>query len=73
VVVNTGAGPLYRLNGDAWDQVGQAARKRIVGRLLPHGPDAVILVGGAAGGENVAAVEVIRLAEVGEKVAADRP
>ncbi|HVK16073.1 MAG TPA: kelch repeat-containing protein [Fimbriiglobus sp.] len=72
VVVNTGAGPLYRLNGDTWEQVGQAARKRIVGRLLPHGPDAVVLVGGAAGGENVAAVEVIRLAEVGEKVAADR-
>jgi hypothetical protein len=72
VVVNTGAGPLYRLTGDSWEQVGTAARKRIVGRLLPHGPDAVILVGGAAGGENVAAVEVIRLAEVGEKVAADR-
>ena len=27
VVVNTGAGPLYRLTGDSWEQVGQAARQ----------------------------------------------
>ena len=70
--MNTGTGAICRLTGDSWEKVGQAARKRIVARLLPHGPDSVVLVGGAGGGENVAAVEVIRLAEVGEKVAADK-
>lgn len=70
LVVNTSEGPVYRLNhkGDGWDKVGEAKTKRIVGRLIPHGPDAVILVGGAGGGANVDAVEIVKLAAKGEPV-----
>jgi hypothetical protein len=74
LVVNTSSGPVYRLNeaGDGWEKVGEATTKRRVARLIPHGADAVILVGGAGGGENVAAVEVVRLAARGEAVTAGR-
>jgi N-acetylneuraminic acid mutarotase len=70
LVVNTSEGPLYRLNtaGDGWEKVGEAAKKRIVARLVPLGTDRVVLVGGAGGGANVDAIEVIRLAERGEPV-----
>ncbi|MBA4191282.1 MAG: hypothetical protein C0467_25145 [Planctomycetaceae bacterium] len=70
VVVNTSAGPVFRLNetGDGWEKVGEAKKKRMVARLVPHGDDAVILVGGAGGGGNVDAVEVVRLAARGEPV-----
>jgi hypothetical protein len=70
LVVNTSAGPVYRLAADgvAWEKVGEAAQKRMVARLVPLGPDAVALVGGAGGGANVAVVEVIRLAQQGERV-----
>ncbi|MEO2088404.1 MAG: hypothetical protein ABGY75_02770 [Gemmataceae bacterium] len=69
VVVNTSAGPVYRLNeaGTGWEKVGEAKTKRMVARLVPLG-DAVILVGGAGGGGNVDAVEVVRLTEKGEPV-----
>ena len=72
VVVNTSAGPVYRLNeaGTGWEKVGEAKTKRMVARLVPLGDDAVILVGGAAGGGNVDAVEVVRLAARGEPVVA---
>lgn len=72
VVVNTGDGPVYRLAaaGDGWEKVGAAAHKRIVARLIPVGKDAVVLVGGASAGTNVAEVEVVRLAEKGERVVA---
>lgn len=70
VVVNTNAGPLYRLtaSGDAWEKVGDAAASRHVARLVPHGSDAVVLVGGAGGAGNVTEVEVIKLAAKGELV-----
>jgi hypothetical protein len=70
LVVNTNAGPLYRLNepGDGWEKVGDAGVSRHVGRLIAHGSDSVILLGGAGGGGNVAEVEVIKLAAKGEPV-----
>lgn len=73
VVVNTLGGPIYRLtvDGTAWEKVGDAATKRMVHRMIPHGPDAVLLVGGASRGKgNVAEIEVVKLAAQGEKVAA---
>jgi N-acetylneuraminic acid mutarotase len=65
LVVNTSAGPVHRLaaDGSAWEKVGDAAQKRMVARLVPLGPDAVLLVGGAGGGGNVDVVEVIKLAK----------
>ncbi len=70
LVVNTNAGPLYRLTdtGDAWEKVGEATAARHVARLIAHGADSVILLGGAGGGGNVAEVEVIKLAAKGEPV-----
>jgi hypothetical protein len=71
VVVNTAAGAVYRLTaaGDAWEKVGGAEVPRVVARLIPAGPSAVLLVGGAAPGEgNVAEIEVVKLAEKGEAV-----
>ena len=63
LVVNTSAGPLYRLTekGDGWEKVGEAATKRIVARLIPFGSDRVILLGGASGGANADSLEVIAL------------
>jgi N-acetylneuraminic acid mutarotase len=73
LVVNTSAGPVFRLTpkGDAWEKVGESATKRIVARLIPFGGKAV-LVGGAAAGANVDALEVVELAEKGEPVAEGR-
>ena len=73
VVVNTSAGPVFRLtaSGDGWERVGTAARTRMVARLIPFGADAVILVGGAGGGANVDLVEVVKLAAKGEPVAGE--
>ncbi len=69
VVVNTSAGPVFRLTekGDAWEKVGDAAMKRIVARLIPLGPDA-LLVGGASAGTNVDILEVVKLTAKGEPV-----
>lgn len=74
LVVNTFEGLVYRLNGagDGWEKVGQAAKKRAVARLVPFGKDAVVLVGGAGGGENIATLEVVRLADKGEPVKPER-
>lgn len=72
VIVNTVAGPVYRLtaDGEAWEKVGGAEVPRMVARLIPAGPSAVLLVGGASPGEgNVDDIEVVKLAEKGEKVA----
>ena len=44
----------------------------MVGRLIPWGKDAAILVGGANGTGNVGEVEFVRLAEKGEPVSARR-
>jgi N-acetylneuraminic acid mutarotase len=72
LIVNTLAGPLYRLTSDgaAWEKIGEAGRKRMVARLVPLGPDAVGLVGGAGGGGNVDLVEVLKIPERGERIAA---
>lgn len=61
LVLNTSEGPVYRLSekGDAWEKVGEAAKKRIVARLIPFGADRVILLGGASGGGNADSLEVI--------------
>lgn len=71
VIVNTAAGPMYRLtiDGSAWEKVGETEIQRIVARLIPFSPTSVILIGGASQGEgNVAKLEVVKLAEKGEKV-----
>jgi N-acetylneuraminic acid mutarotase len=74
VVVNTNAGPVFRLTeaGDVWEKVGDAPTKRLVARLVPFGSDAVLLVGGASGGANVAALDVMKLAAKGERVTGDK-
>ncbi len=71
LILNTSEGVTFRLthSGDAWEKVGESKTKRMVARLLPHGASA-LLVGGAAKGGNVAEVEVLTLAERGEKVTA---
>jgi hypothetical protein len=73
LIVNTNAGPVYRLtdSGDGWEKVGSATQSRMVARLIAHGTDSVILVGGAGGAGNVAEVEVIKLAAKGEPVSAE--
>jgi N-acetylneuraminic acid mutarotase len=72
VVVNTFEGPVYRLTtgADAWEKVGVAVHRRMVARLVAFGKDAIVLVGGASGARNVGEVEVVRLAERGERAAA---
>lgn len=67
LLVNTSAGPLYRLTADAagWEEVGTAAKRRMVARLLPVGGQAV-LVGGASGGQNVSLIERITPAPSGK-------
>lgn len=73
LVVNTSEGVVYRLaeGGDAWEKVGVNATKRIVHRLIPLGKD-VLLVGGAVpgGGGNVSSLDLVKLADAGEKVEA---
>lgn len=61
LLLNTSAGPVFRLsdNGASWESVGNAARKRMVARMLPVG-DRAILVGGAGGGENLRQLEWVR-------------
>jgi len=63
VIVNTFEGPIFRLttSGDAWEKVGAVSHKRMVGRLVPHGSDSVVMVGGADGTGNVGELEVIKL------------
>ena len=71
VVVNTAAGGMYRLTTDGadWEKVGDVANPRVVARLIPMGPAAVLIVGGASRVErgNVATMELVKLAEKGEK------
>jgi len=71
LIINTSEGIIYRLSeeGDAWEKVGTSSTKRIVHRLIPHGK-AAILVGGAklGGAGNATELEVVTLAEKGEKV-----
>ena len=66
VIVNTSAGPVYRLNsqGNAWDTVGEAKIRRMVHRLVPHSSNSVLLIGGAnrtVG--NVAEIERVSLSK----------
>jgi len=69
LILNASAGPVYRLttDGKAWEKVGEARTKRMVARLVPHG-EVGILVGGASGGSNVAAVEFIHINAKGEPI-----
>ncbi|MCU0705305.1 MAG: hypothetical protein MUF18_15140 [Fimbriiglobus sp.] len=64
VVVNTSSGAVFRMteSGDAWEKVGESKTKRMVARLVPHGQNAALLIGGALPGENAAEVEFIQLA-----------
>lgn len=62
VIVNTFEGPLYRLAGDAWEKVGAVVHKRMVGRIVPHGKDAIVAVGGSDGTAPVPELEAVRLA-----------
>jgi len=72
VIVNTSSGFVYRLTTDGadWEKVGEVANPRVVARLIPMGPAAALIVGGASRVErgNVAAIELVKLAEKGEKV-----
>ena len=73
VIVNTVAGPVYRLTekGDSWEKVGAVETPRMVARMVPFGPTSVALIGGASPDEgNVAAIEIVKLAEKGTPVAA---
>jgi hypothetical protein len=65
VILNPSSGAVLRLSADgkAWETVAQASRRRMVHRLIPVGGDRVALVGGAGGGENVAAIEVLSVAK----------
>lgn len=62
LLVSTSDGLLHRLDekGEAWEKVGQTRSRRMVARLVPYG-DKAVLVGGAGGGGNQAALEVIDL------------
>jgi N-acetylneuraminic acid mutarotase len=70
VLVNTSAGPVWRLAAGGWEQVGTAARKRMVARLLAAGGQ-VVLVGGAGGGQNVSLIERITPAPTGTPAGGD--
>ncbi len=74
VVVHTSSGPVYRLTADGkeWEKVGTARKPRMVARLVPLSSAEVVLVAGAAKGGNVDLVEVIKLAEKGEKISSER-
>lgn len=69
VTVNTASGVIYRLttDGASWEKVGSAETPRIVARMIPAGPSAILLVGGASRAEgNVAGIERVTLAEKSE-------
>jgi len=71
IVVNTTAGPFYRLtaDGSGWEKVGAAEFPRMVARLIATGERSVLLVGGASMGEGtVRTIEAVKLAEKGEPV-----
>lgn len=75
VVVNTVAGPVYRLNTaeNGWEKVAVAKTPRMVARMIPLNATTVALLGGAAPGQgNLASVEFISLAEKGEPVASTK-
>jgi hypothetical protein len=73
LILNTSEGPVYRLSekGDGWEKVAEAAKKRIVARLVPFGTDRAILLGGASGGSNADSLEVISFGKP-EKVSGGR-
>lgn len=75
IVIQTSAGGVFRLTADGkeWEKVGTAQKPRMVARLVPLSAAEVVLVGGAAKGGNVEEVEVIKLAEKGEKVPPPTP
>lgn len=70
LIVSTLDAMVYRLSDDgkAWEIVGQSQQRRMVHRLIPFGTNQVILVGGTSGGEAVATLEVIKLADKGQPV-----
>ncbi|QOV90163.1 Kelch repeat-containing protein [Humisphaera borealis] len=60
--VSVADGTMYVLSADrkAWEKVG-VATPRIVHRLIPHGPD-ILIVGGAMRGENLDLIESLTVA-----------
>ncbi|HVJ81838.1 MAG TPA: hypothetical protein VNC50_12295 [Planctomycetia bacterium] len=61
LLANPADGNLYSLSAGAkaWETVGKVEKSRIVHRLAPHG-DGVLVLGGAAKGGNVTAVEFVK-------------
>lgn len=74
LIVATNEGSLYRLlpARKEWEKVGQASRKRQVARLLPWNDQAVLLLGGAGGGQNHDSLEVIPIPARTEPTAGTR-
>lgn len=70
IILNTSEGSTFRLTEDGkdWEKVGTSATKRMVARLLPHGAHA-LLVGGASRNGNIGDIEILTIAERGEKIA----
>lgn len=72
-ILSTSDGSVYRMLADAsgWEKVGESKSKRMVHRIVPLGSDSILLVGGAGGPDgNHAELEVVKLADKGEKVTA---
>lgn len=59
--VSPSDGRVLRLDAGqkSWDEVGLLQQPRIVHRLLPGGGNALVVLGGAAGGDNIALSEVV--------------
>jgi len=72
LIISTSEGVVFRLTepGEVWEKVGTSAAKRIVHRLIPHGKDALLVGGAIPGVGNAAEIEIVKLAEKGEKVVA---
>lgn len=55
-------GKVYRLSEkrDAWEPIAELQQRRIVHRIVPAGPNALLVLGGAGGGRNVDLTEAVR-------------
>jgi N-acetylneuraminic acid mutarotase/uncharacterized GH25 family protein len=62
--LSTADGVVSRLaeKGDAWEPVGKLEHPRVVHRVVAHGDDLLVAIGGASRSGNVAVVEALELA-----------